>query len=77
MEEKLMAEAPPRIKFSSRVLEMRRYLSSLIKIKNYKEAENVKNSLDEQEKDEEEKWIAKHEQKQRTKLEAIRKKQEN
>lgn len=65
------------MKFSSQVLEMRRYLSSLIKIKNYKEAEIVKNNLDVKEKEEEAKWASKHELKQQARLEAAKKKQEN
>lgn len=41
----MKSEEPPRIKFSSHVLEKRNYLANLIKARNYKEAEIVKNSL--------------------------------
>lgn len=65
------------MKFSSQVLELRKYLSSLIKIKDYKEAEVVKCKLDHKEKEEQEKWIEKHEARQRSRLEIVKKKQQN
>ena len=38
-------EEPPKVKYSSHILEKRKYLSNLIKTRNYKAAEEVKNTL--------------------------------
>ena len=48
------------MKYSSQVLELRKYLTNLIKVKDYKEAEIVKNKLELKQKEEEAKWIEKH-----------------
>ena len=55
---------------------MRRYLRSLIKIKNYKEAEIVKNSLEQKEKEEQAKWEKKFEEKKKLMIEGVKKKQQ-
>ena len=55
---------------------MRRYLRSLIKIKNYKEAEIVKNSLEQKEKEEQAKWEKKFEEKKNLMIEGVKKKQQ-
>ena len=47
--EKLDVEEPPKIKYSSHILEKRKYLTNLIKTRNYKEAETIKNTLKEME----------------------------
>ena len=56
---------------------MRRYLRSLIKIKNYKEAEIVKNSLEQKEKEEQAKWEKKFEEKKKLMIEGVKKKQQS
>lgn len=65
------------MKYSSEVLDLRKYLRNLIKVKNYKEAEIVKNKLELKQKEENEKWIEKHEQKKRNRLDMIKKRQMN
>ena len=47
------------MKYSSHILEKRKYLSNMIKIRNYKEAENIKNTLKDMEVEEEAKWVEK------------------
>jgi protein-arginine kinase activator protein McsA len=47
--ERMANEEVPKIKFSSRVLEKRNYLTNLIKSRHYREAEVVKNTLKEME----------------------------
>lgn len=68
-------EEPPKVKYSSHVLEKRNYLSNLIKARNYKEAEIVKNTLKDMEANEEVKWIEKFEEKKKLRLEKLEKKQ--
>ena len=70
-------EKAPRIKYSPHILEMRKYLRSLIKVKNYKEAEITKINLENKEKEEEEKWIYKFEEKKKIKFESVKRKQQN
>ena len=65
------------MKFSSEVLDLRKYLRNLIKVKNYKEAEIVKNKLELKQKEQNEKWMERHEQKKKNRLEMIKKKQMN
>lgn len=69
------AETIPKIKFSSHVLEKRNYLANLIKARNYREAEVVKNTLKEMEAQEELKWVEKFEEKKKLRLEKLEKKQ--
>ena len=56
-------------------MEKRRYLSNLIKIRSYKDAENVKNLLKEMEAEEEVKWVEKFEDKKHLRVEKMQKKQ--
>ena len=76
MQERLLTEKIPTIKYSSQVLELRRYLRSLIKIKNYKEAEIVKNNLETKEKEEQVKWEKKFEEKKKAMVETVKRKQQ-
>lgn len=55
----LNEESVPKIKFSSKALEMKKYLTNLIKSRNYKEAENIKTQLRDLEIDETVKWANK------------------
>ena len=52
-------------------------MRSLIKIKNYKEAEIVKNSLEQKEKEEQAKWEKKFEEKKKLMIEGVKKKQQS
>ena len=48
---KLAEEQPPRIKYSTQVLNMRNNLKNLIKARSYKEAETVKSNLEKKEEE--------------------------
>lgn len=73
--DKLDHQEPPKIKYSSYILEKRKYLSNLIKIRNYKDAENVKNLLKDLEAEEEVKWVEKFQDKKHLRVEKKQKKQ--
>ena len=74
---KLEEQEPAKMKYSSEVLSLRKYLSSLVKIKDYKKAEQVKNRIEVLEKEQQQKWMEKHEIRQAKKLQVVKKKQEN
>lgn len=67
--EKLQHEEPPKVKYSSHILERRKYLSNLIKVRNYKEAEVIKLKLKDLEAEEEVKWLGKVEDKKQLRVE--------
>jgi protein-arginine kinase activator protein McsA len=69
--ENLSESQSHRVKYSSFILEKRKYLSNLIKTRNYKEAELVKNQLREMEQDEDAKWLQKIEEKKLLKIEKM------
>ena len=73
--EKLAHQQPPKVKYSSHLLEKRKYLSNLIKIRNYKEAQNIKNVLKDMEAEQEVKWAQKFEDKKHLRIQKMQKKQ--
>lgn len=75
--ERAIAEEPPKVKFSSYVLTLRKNLENLIKIRDYKEAEATRNTLEQAEEAEMEQWRVRFEEKKKHKYEQILKRQEN
>lgn len=75
--ERAITEEPPKVRFSSHVLTLRKNLENLIKIRDYKEAELTRNSLEETEKAESEQWRSRFDERKKHKYEQLLRKQEN
>jgi hypothetical protein len=68
-------EETPSVKYSSAILEQRRYLANLIRARNYREAENVKQQLSERQREEEARWAVRMQDKRQWKLQQLEKRQ--
>ncbi len=68
---RLEIEELPKVKYSSHILDKRKYLSNLIKIRNYKEAETIKNSLKQMEIAEQAKWVEKVAERKQLRIEKV------